>query len=163
MAPDCKGITTDLAFVATQEFLVTYCLTFVCFILFVVPFRVHFIDISQKLIQFHIFTGIFVQTFCVWNIIIRLYQAAHECGHFQAPVPKSQKDKRAQDQQLLLSVPPPKDEYLEEAQPRQMLVIEDDSSLLAPSSINEPECKETLVPMGRPEPMTEVASAGDTH
>ena len=43
-----------------------------------------------------------------------------------------------------------------------MLVIKDDSSLLAPSSINEPECKETLVPMERPESTTEVTSAGDT-
>ena len=59
-------------------------------------------------------------------------------------------------------VPPPKDEYLEEAQPRQTLVIEDNSSLLAPSSINEPECKETLVPKERPESTTEVSSAGDT-
>ena len=162
MAPDYSGNTTGLAFVATQEFLVTYCLTFVCFILFVVPFRVHFIDISWKLLRLHIFTGIFVQTFCVWNIIIRLYQAAHECGHFQVPVPKSQKDKCAQDQQLLLSVLPPRDKYLEEAQPRQMLVIEDNSSLLAPSSINEPERKETLVLTERPEPMAEVTSAGDT-
>ena len=38
------------AFVATQEFLITYCLTFVCFILFVVPFKVHFVDISRKLL-----------------------------------------------------------------------------------------------------------------
>ena len=76
-------------------------------------------------------------------------------------MPKSQKNKCAEDQQLLLSVPPPKDKYLEEAQPRQTLVIEDDSSLLAPSFINEPECKETLVPMERPEPMVEVTSAGD--
>ena len=127
-----------------------------------VPFRVHFIDISWKLLCLHIFTSIFVKTFCIWNIIIGLYWAACECGHFQAPVPKSQKDKRAQDQQLLQSVPPPKDEYLEEAQPRQMLVIEDDSSLLATSSINEPECKETLVPTERPESTTEVTSAGDT-
>ena len=51
---------------------------------------------------------------------------------------------------------------MEEAQPRQTLVIEDDSSLLAPSSINEPERRETLVPMERPEPMTEVTLAGDT-
>ena len=43
-----------------------------------------------------------------------------------------------------------------------MLVIEGDSCLLAPSSINEPECKETLVPMERPEPTAEVTSAGDT-
>ena len=149
-------------FVATQEFLVTYCLTFVCFILFVVPFKVHFADISWKLLQLHIFTGIFVQTFCAWNIIIGLYRAARECTHFQAPMPKSQKDKHAKDQQLLLSAPPPKDEYLEEAQQRQMLAIEDDFSLLAPSSINEPECKETLVLTERPEPMAEATSAGDT-
>ena len=162
MAMDCSGNTTGLAFVATQEFLVTYCLTFVCFILFVVPFRVHFIDISQKLLQLHIFTGIFVKTFCIWNIIIGLYRAARECGHFQAPTPRLQKDKCTQDQQQLQSVPPPKDEYLEEAHPRQMLIIEDNSSLLAPSSINEPECKETLVLMERPEFTTEVTSAGDT-
>ena len=43
-----------------------------------------------------------------------------------------------------------------------MLVIEDDSSLLAPASTNEPECKETLVLTERPEPMTEDTSAGDT-
>ena len=51
---------------------------------------------------------------------------------------------------------------MEEAQPRQTLVIEDDSSLLAPSSINEPERKDTLVRTERPEPMTEVTPAGDT-
>ena len=144
MVPDCGQNTTGLAFIATQEFLVTYCLAFVFFILFVVPFRVHFIDISRKLLCLHIFTIIFVKTFCIWNIIIGLYRAVHECRQFQVPVPKLQKDKRVQNQQLLQSVPPPKNEYLEEAQPRQMLVIEDDSSLLAPSSITEPECKETL-------------------
>ena len=162
MAPDCGRNTTGLAFIATQEFLVTYCLTFVFFILFAVPFRVHFIDISLKLLCLHIFTSIFMKTFCIWNIIIGLYRAAHECRHFQGPMPKLQKDKCVQDQQILQSVPPPKDEYLEEAQPRQMLVIEDDSSLLAPSSINEPECKETLVLMERPESTAEAASAGDT-
>ena len=160
MAPDCSGNTTGLAFMATQEFLITYCLTFVCFILFVVPFKVHFVDISWKLLRLHIFTGIFVQTFCVWNIIVRLYWAARECRHFQVPVPKSQKVKCTEDQQLLLSAPPPKDEYLEEAQ--QTLVIEDNSSLLALSSINGPERKETLVPMERPEPTAEATSAGDT-
>ena len=162
MAPDCSGNTTGLAFEATQEFLITYCLTFVCVILFVVPFKVHFVDISWKLLRLHIFTGIFVQTFHVGNNIIRLYWAARECGHFQAPMLKTQEHKCAKDQQRLLSVPPPKDEYLEEAQPRQMLVIEDNFSLLAPSSINEPEHTETLVPTERPEPMTEVTSAGDT-
>ena len=162
MAPDCSRNTTGPAFSATQEFLVTYCLTFVFFILFVVPFRVHFVDISWKLLCLHIFTGIFVKTFCAWNNIIILYQAAHECGHFQVPMLKLQKDKRAQNQQLLQSVSPPKDKYLEEAQPTQMLVIEDNSSLLAPSSINEPEHKETLVPTERLESPAEAASAGDT-
>ena len=129
---------------------------------FVVPFKVHFVDISWKLLRLHIFTGIFAQTFHVRNIIIRLYWAARECGHFQVPMPKTQAHKHAKDQQQPLSVPPPKDEYLEETLPRQTLVIEDDSSLLAPSSINEPEHKKTLVLMERPEPMTEVTSAGDT-
>ena len=72
-----------------------------------------------------------------------------------------QKDKCAQDQQRLQSVSPPKDEYLEEAQLRQTLVIEDNSSLLAPSSINEPERKDTWVLTERPEPTTEATSAGD--
>ena len=162
MAPDCSRNTTGPAFVATQEFLVTYCLTFVFFILFVVPFRVHFVDISQKLLCLHIFTSIFMKTFCVRNIILGLYQAAYECEHFKVPMLKLQKDKHAQDQQLLQSVPPPKDEYLEEAQPRQMLVIEDDSSLLAPSSIKKPECKETFALTDRSESTAEAASAGDT-
>ena len=51
---------------------------------------------------------------------------------------------------------------MEDTQPRQMLVIEDNSSLLAPSSIKEPEHKETLISTERPEPTAEVTSAGDT-
>ena len=139
MAPNCNGNTTGPAFEATQEFLITYFLTFVCVILFVVPFKVHFAHISQTLFQLHILTDIFVQLFHVRNIILRLYQAAHDCGHFQVPVPKTQDHKCAKDQQRPLSVPPPKDEYLEEAQSRQTLVIEDGPSLPTPSSINEPE------------------------
>ena len=103
-----------------------------------------------------------MKTFCVWNIIIGLYWAARECRHFQVPMPKLQKDTCAQDQQLLQSVPPPKDEYLERVQPRQTLVIEDDSSLLAPSSIDEPECNETFVPTERLESTAEAAYTGDT-
>ena len=91
-----------------------------------------------------------------------MYWAACECGHFQAPVPKTQKDKHTQDKQLLLSVLPPRDKYLKEAHARQMLVIKDDSSLLAPSSINGSEHKETLVPMERPETTTEVTPTGNT-
>ena len=139
MAPDCSGTTTGPAFEAAQEFLITYCLTFVCFILFVVPFKVHFANISQKLLRLHLFTGIFAQTFRIGNTTIGLYRAARECGHFQVPMPKTQEYNHVKDQHRPLSVPPPKDEYLEEARPRQILVIEDDSSLLAPSSIKERE------------------------
>ena len=161
MAPDCGHNTTGPAFIATQKFLVTYCLTFVFFILCVVPFRVQFVDILGKLLRFNIFTGIFVKTLCVWNIIIGLYLAACECGHSQAPMPKLQKEKCAQDQQPLQSAPPPKDEYLEETQPRQTLVIEDNSSLLAPLTINEPECKETFQTVEKPESTAETIPEGD--
>ena len=162
MAPDCGHNTTGPAFIVTHEFLVTYCLTFVFFILFVVAFRVHFVDISWELLHLNIFTSIFMKIFCVWNIIIGLYWEAHECGHFQMPMPKLQNDKCAQDQQLLQSVPSPEDKYLEEAQPRQMLVIEDDSSLLAPLTINKPECKETFIMTERLESTAAAIPEGDT-
>ena len=162
MAPDCGHKTTGPAFIATQEYLVTYCLTFVFFILCVVPFRVHFIDILWKLLRLNIFTGIFVKTLCVWNIILRLYWAACDCRHSEVPVQKLQKEKCTQDQQPLQSAPPPKDKYLEETQPRQMLVIEDNSSLLAPLTIDKLECKETFTMMERPESTAETIPEGDT-
>ena len=132
------------------------------FILCVVPFRVHFVDISWKLLHFNIFTGIFARTLCIWNITIGLYWAAHECGHSKAPVPKLQKEKHTQDQQPLQSASPPKDKYLEETQPRQTLIIEDDSSLLAPLTINEIECAETYPMTERPESTAETTPAGNT-
>ena len=162
MALDFGCDTTGLTFVAMQEYLVTYCLTFVFFILYVVPFRVHFVNIFWNLFHLNTFTGFFAKTFCVWNIILRLYRAAHDCRHSPVPVQKLQKEKRKQDQQSLQSTPPPKDEYLEETQPRQMLVIEDDSSLLALITIGEPECKETLLSTERPESTAEAIPEGDT-
>ena len=162
MAPDCSGNTTGLAFESAQEFLITYFLTFACVILFVIPFKVHFAHILQKLPQLYTFTSIFVQFFRVGNIIIGLYRAVHESGHFQAPVPKTQDNKCAKDQQQPLAVPPLKDEYLEDNQVRQTLVIQSDSSLPTPPSISQPERKETLVPPARQEIMTEVNSTGET-
>ena len=69
-----------------------------CVILFVVPFKVHFAHISWTLFQPHILTSIFVQLFCVRNIILRLYRAAHECGHFQVPMPETQDHKCSKNQ-----------------------------------------------------------------
>ena len=99
MAPDYSGNTKGLAFESTWEFLITYILTFACVILFVIPFKVHFVHILQRLHQLHTFTGIFAQPLHIGNIIIGLYRAAHETGQFQVPMPKAQDNKPEKDQQ----------------------------------------------------------------
>ena len=78
---------------ATWEFIIMYILTFVCIVLFTIPFKIHFVHILQNLHQLYIFVGIFVQAPCIGHIIIELYQAAHETGQFQAPTPKTQDKK----------------------------------------------------------------------
>ena len=99
MAPDYNGNTKGPAFESTQEFLITYILTLACVILFVIPFKVHFVHILWRLRQLYTFTSIFVQPLCIRNIIIGLYQEAHETGQFQVPVPKAQDNKPKKDQQ----------------------------------------------------------------
>ena len=91
MAPDCSGNTTGPTLESTQEFLITYFLTF--------AFKAYFGQILWKLPQLYTFNGIFVQLFHIRNIIIGLYWAAYECRHFQAPVPKTRDNKHAKDQQ----------------------------------------------------------------
>ena len=162
MAPDCARNTTGPAFIATQEFFVTYCITFLFFVLCVVPFRVQLVNILCKLLCFGIFTGIFVKILCVWNIILGLYWVARECGHSQVPVPKLHKEKCEQDQQPLQSALPPKDEYLVGTQTRQTLVIEDNSSLLTSLTIDEPEWKETFQMKKQPESTTGTILEGKT-
>ena len=162
MALDCTHNTTGLAFIATQEFFVTYCITFVYFLLCVVPFRVQLVNTLCKLLRFNIFTSIFVKIFCIWNIILELYWVARECGHSQAPKPKLHKEKCEQDQQPLQSALPPKDEYLVSIQTRQTLLIEDNSSLLTPLTIDEPEWKETVQTKKQPESTTDMILEGET-
>ena len=162
MALDCAHNTTGLAFIAMQEFFVTYCITFVFFLLCMVPFRVQLVDISRKLLRFDIFTSIFMKILCIWNIILGLYQVACECGHSQAPMPKLHKEKCEQDQQPLQSPLPPKDEYLVGIQTRQTLVIEDNSSLLTPLTIDEPEWKKTFQMKKQLESTTDTILEGET-
>ena len=162
MALDCACNTTGLAFIATQEFLVTYCITFVYFLLCVVPFRVQLVDTLGKIFHFDIFTGIFVKIFCIWNIILGLYWVACECGHSQVLEPKLHKEKRKQDQQPLQTALPPKDEYLVGIQTRETLVIEDDSSLLTPLMIDKPEWKETVKMKKLLESTTDTILEGET-
>ena len=99
MAPDYSGNTKSLAFESTWDFLITYILTFACVILFVIPFKAHFVHILRRLRQLYTFTGIFVQPFRIGNIIIGLYWAACKTGQFQAPMPKAQDNKLKKDQQ----------------------------------------------------------------
>ena len=162
MAPDCAHNTTGPPFIETQEFLVTYCITFVYFLLCVVPFRVQLVNTLCKLLCFDIFTSIFVKIFCIWSIILGLYRVVHECGHSQAPKPKLHKEKCEQDQQPLQSALPMKDEYLVGIQTRQTLVIEDNSSLLTPLKIYKPEWKESIQMKKQPESTTDTILEGET-
>ena len=162
MAPDCAHNTTGPAFIETQEFFVTYCITFVFFVLCVAPVRVQIVDILCKLLCFKIFTGIFRKILCVGNITLGLYWVAHECRHSQAPEPKLHKEKHEQDQQSLLTALPPKDEYLVETQTRQTLVIVDNSSPLTPLTIEKAEWKETLQTKKQPESTIDTILEGET-
>ena len=128
----------------------------------VVPVRVQIVDILHKLQCFNIFTSIFGKILCIGNITLRLYQVAHECGHLQAPEPKLHKEERDQDQQPLQSALPPKDEYLVETQTRQTLVIDEDSSLLTPLTIDEPKWKEIVQTEKQPESTTDTILEGET-
>ena len=107
MAPDYNINTKGLAFESTSEFLITYILTFVCIILFVIPLKIHFAHILWNLCQLYIFTGIFVQPLRIEHIVIGLYRAARETGQFQAPAPKAQDNKLTKYQQQPLFVSPP--------------------------------------------------------
>ena len=99
MALDYSDNTKGLAFEATREFLITYILTFACAILFMIPFKVHFVHILQNLRQLYIFTGNFVQPLHIGHIIIGLYRAARKTRQFQAPVAKPQDNKPKKHQQ----------------------------------------------------------------
>ena len=107
MAPNYSVNIKGPAFESTREFLITYILTFACIILFVIPFKIHFVHILWNLRQLYIFTGIFVQPLHIGHIIIRLYRAACETGQFQVPAPKAQDNtlKKYQQQPLFVLLP----------------------------------------------------------
>ena len=161
MAQDCGLNTTGLATITAEEFFVTYCIAFTFLLLFLVPFWVQLVDNLRKLLYFNIFTSIFIKIFCIWNIIIGLYRVAHQCGHSQAPMPKLKWEKHELNQQLLQAALPPIDEYLVGIQTRQTLVIDDNSSPLAPLTIVKPEWKETFQMTKQPA-STDTISEGET-
>ena len=99
MALDYSVNTQGPAFESTRDFLITYIITFACTILFVIPFKIHFVHILRNLRQSYIFTGIFVQPLRIGHIIIGLYWAARETGQFQMPMQKAQDNKPNKDRQ----------------------------------------------------------------
>ena len=140
MAPDCGLNITGLAITTAQEFFVTYCITFTFLLLCLVPFWVQLVtgcDNLHKLHCFNIFTGVFVKIFCIWNIITGLYQVAHQCGHFQAPVPKFKRDKCDLNCKPIQSAPLI-DEYTTGIQTRPTLVLDDNSPLLTLKEVFQP-------------------------
>ena len=137
MAPDCGLNTTGPAITTAQEFFVMYCITLTFWLLFLVPFRVQLVDNLHKLLCFNIFTSVFMKIFCIWNIIIGVYRVAHQCGHYQAPVPKSKRDKCKLNCKPIQSAPPI-DEYTTGIQTRPTLLLDDDSPLLTPKEVYKP-------------------------
>ena len=103
-----------------------------------------------------------MKIFCIWNIIIGLYRVARQCGHFQAPVLKLKRDKCELNQQPLQSALPLIDEYLVGIQTRQTLVIDDNSSPLAPLIIEEPKWKETFQMTKQQESTADTIPEGET-
>ena len=164
MAPDCGFNITGPAITTAQGFFVTYCITFTFLLLCLVPFRVQLVtgcDKLHKLYCFNIFTSVFVKIFCIWNIITRLYRVAHQCGHFQAPVPKLKRDKHELNQKPIQSAPPI-DEYTTRFQTRPTLVLDDNSPLLTPLMTDESMPKAVFQPTKQLKTVEDKTSKGET-
>ena len=162
MAPDYSVNTKGLAIEETREFIITYILTFMFIFLFVVPFKTYFIYILRNLRQLYVLMGIFLQPLCIGHKIIGLYQAAHEAGKFQVPMPKAQEKKLKRHQMRLLSVSPPRDVYFKKNQAQHKVIIHNDS-LPAPLIATQPERKEVPTPFTRQEPTPRAIFTLDTN
>ena len=103
-----------------------------------------------------------MKIFCIWNIITGLYRVARQSGHFQAPMPKIKRDKCELNQQPLQSAPPLIDEYIAGIQTRQTLVIDDNSPLLTPLTIEKSELKAVFQTTKQPKSAEDRTSEGKT-
>ena len=104
-----------------------------------VPFRVHLVTGCDNLHKLHFakfFTSVFAKILCVLNITTGLYQVAHQCRQFQAPVPKLKRNKQELNQRPTQTAPPT-DEYTTGFQIRPTLVLDEYSPLLAPLMTEE--------------------------
>ena len=116
MAPDYSVNTKGQAIKETWEFIITYILTFMFIVLFMIPFKTYFIYILWNLHQLYVLVSIFLQPLCIGHKIIGLYRAAREAGKFQVLTPKTQEKKLERHQIQLLLVLPPRDVYIKENQ-----------------------------------------------
>ena len=134
MALDCTFHITGLAINTVQGFFVTYFITFTFLLLCLVPFCVQLVTGCDKLCKLHFskfFTGVFMKIVCVLKTAIGLYQVAHQCRQFHAPMPKSKRNKQELNQRPIQTAPLT-DEYTTGFQIRPTLVLDEYSPLLAP-------------------------------
>ena len=163
MAPDCGFNITGLASNTIQGFFITYCITFTFLLLCLVPFRVQLVTGCDNLRKLHFakfFTSVFTKILCVLNIATGLYRVAHQCKHFQAPVPKLKRNKCELNQKPIQSAPLT-DEYKTGFQIRPTLAL-DNSLLLAPLMTEEPTPKAVLQPPQLPKPAEDKVSDAET-
>ena len=98
---------------------------------------------------------------CVLNIATRLYRVAHQCRHFQAPVPKLKWNMQELNQKPT-QFAPLIDEYTTGFQIRLTLVLDNNSLLLAPLTTEESTLKAVFQPPKLPKPTGDKASDGET-
>ena len=130
-------------------------------LLCLVPFHVQLVTGCDKLHQLHFskfFIGVFTKILCVSKTVIRLYQVAHQCRQFHAPMPKSKRNKQELNQRSIETAPPT-DEYTTGFQIRPTLVLDEYSPLLAPLTTEESTSKTVLQP---PKPTEDRASDSET-
>ena len=89
MAPDCGFNITGLASNTVQGFFILNIITFTFLLLCLVPLRVQLVDKLHKLHILKFFTGVFMKTHRVWELIIGLYWVARLCRQLYAPMQKA--------------------------------------------------------------------------
>ena len=164
MTPDYGFNITGLASNMIQGFFVMYCITFTFLLLCLVPFQVQLVTSCDKLHKLHffnIFTGVFTKILSVLNIATGLYWVAHQCRHFQAPMPKLRRDKHKLNLKLIQSAPLI-DEYTIGFQIRPTLVFNDNAPLLTPLMTEESTLKAVFQSPKQLKPTEDKAMEGET-
>ena len=130
-----------------QGFFITNFITFTFLILCLVPFCVQLVTGCDKLHKRHFskyFTSVFMKIHCVLKTVIGLYQVAHQCRQFYAPMPKSKRNRQGLNQRPIQTAPLT-DECITGLQIRLTLVLTKSSPLLAPLMTEESTSKTCMI------------------